>query len=99
MLAFLGSVVIGKVGTPAFSAISLALSLSPIEVITFELGPTQIRSAFSTSLENLAFSERNPYPGWIASAPVCFAASIISFPFRYVSLSLTASSAIFTKGE
>ena len=66
VLAFLGSVVIGKVGTPAFCAISLAFSLSPIEVITLELGPTQIRPALITSLENFAFSERKPYPGCIA---------------------------------
>ena len=63
VLAFFGSVVIGRVGTPAFSAISLAFNLSPIEVITLELGPTQIKPALRTSLENLAFSDRNPYPG------------------------------------
>ena len=28
----------------------------------------------STISANLAFSDRNPYPGWIASAPVMVAA-------------------------
>ena len=64
----------GRVGTPAFSAKSLALSLSPMEVITLDEGPTQSNPAFKTSLENLAFSDKNPYPGWIASAPVSNAA-------------------------
>ena len=72
----------GRVGTPAFSAMSFAFSLSPIEVIILELGPTQIKPALMTSLENCAFSERNPYPGCIASAPVCSAAAIISLPFK-----------------
>ena len=58
--AFLGSVVIGRVGTPAFSANTLALSLSPMDVITLEFGPTQIKPSFNTSLENLAFSDKKP---------------------------------------
>ena len=45
-----------------------------MEVITLDEGPTQSNPAFKTSLENLAFSDKNPYPGWIASAPVSNAA-------------------------
>ena len=61
--ALLGLVVIGRVGTPAFSAKSLAFNLSPIEFITRAEGPTQSNPAFKTARQNLAFSDKNPYPG------------------------------------
>ena len=64
-----------------------------------ELGPTQIRPALITSLENFEFSDKKPYPGCTACAPVLIAASIISLPLRYVSDSLIASSANLTKGD
>lgn len=32
-------------------------------------GPIQIRPASMTAWANSAFSERKPYPGWMASAP------------------------------
>jgi len=38
-------------------------------------GPTNVSPAASTADANAAFSDRNPYPGWIASAPATFAAS------------------------
>ena len=57
---FLGFVVIGRVGTPDFSAKSLAFNLSPIEAITLAEGPTQSNPAFKTALQNLAFSDKNP---------------------------------------
>ena len=51
--------------------------------------------------ENSAFSERNPYPGWIASEFVISAAAIILGILRYDSLEIagpihTASSANLT---
>ena len=75
--ASLGFDVIGRVGTSALIARSFAFNLSPITEITFAEGPIQIIFSFLTFLAKEAFSDRNPYPGWIACAPVFFAASII----------------------
>ena len=41
------------------------------------LGPIQISPASMTACAKSAFSERNPYPGWIAFAPDFAAASRI----------------------
>ena len=38
-------------------------------------GPIQVRPASMTAVAKPAFSERNPYPGWTASAPANRAAS------------------------
>ena len=56
----------GRVGTDAFIASSLALSLSPITEITFGEGPTQTIPSFLTLRANEAFSDKKPYPGCIA---------------------------------
>src|ERR671911_108885 len=45
-------------------------------------GPTQTRSASSTARAKFAFSERKPYPGWTASAPLSFATATIFSMFR-----------------
>ncbi len=37
-------------------------------------GPIQVSPASRTAWANSAFSDRNPYPGWIASAPESAAA-------------------------
>ena len=59
-LASAGFDVIGRVGTSAFIARSLALSLSPITEITFADGPTQTIPSFFTFLANEAFSDKKP---------------------------------------
>jgi hypothetical protein len=46
-------------------------------------GPTKIRPASVTACEKDAFSLKKPYPGWMASAPVFFAASMIFSALRY----------------
>lgn len=42
-----------------------ALVLSPRESMTSGLGPMKTKPASSTFFAKEAFSERNPYPGWI----------------------------------
>ena len=40
-------------------------------------GPTQMMPSFLTFLAKEAFSDKKPYPGWIACAPDFLAALII----------------------
>ena len=54
----------------------LASTLEPIAAIAAGGGPIQVSPASSTACANAAFSDRNPYPGWTASAPAVRAASI-----------------------
>jgi hypothetical protein len=51
-----------------------AATLLPMSFSIWERGPMKRRPSFSTSSANPAFSERKPYPGWMASAPVTSAA-------------------------
>src|SRR5205809_2360852 len=83
-----GSVVPGATGTPAAAMRFRALILSPIALIAAAPGPTQIRPLASVVLAKLAFSERKPYPGWMASAPVALAAARIASALRYDSAGL-----------
>ena len=47
------------------------------------LGPTHTSPASITVLREVGIlAERKPYPGWIASAPVAFAAAMILSPTR-----------------
>ena len=68
----------GTDGTSTRAASRRAFSLSPSASIVPDAGPTKTRPASSTALANAARSARNPYPGWIASAPVSRAASTIA---------------------
>jgi hypothetical protein len=52
--------------------------LSPIIEITRAEGPMNFIPTRSQISANRAFSARNPYPGWIASAPVSSAAEMIA---------------------
>ena len=65
-------------GTPAAAIIFLASIFDPIAVTAATGGPTQIRPSSITAAAKDAFSERNPYPGWMASAPAARAASTSS---------------------
>ncbi len=65
----------GSVGTPAPTAMRLAASLSPIDSMTSGVGPTQAMPASVTARAKPAFSDRNPSPGWTASAPAARAAA------------------------
>ena len=70
---------VGTTGTPAFTAISRAASLRPICSITAAVGPTSRISTASRASAKAARSERNPYPGWTASASTdCAAATTAS---------------------
>jgi hypothetical protein len=53
-----------------------AVVFTPMASMDAAGGPMKVMPAASTARASSAFSERNPYPGWIASAPVFFAASI-----------------------
>ena len=70
----------GNSGTPLASAIARAVCLSPKSRICPGVGPMKAIPASSHLSANSAFSLKNPYPGWIASAPVARAASRISSP-------------------
>ena len=69
----------GSVGTSASCAIFFAVILSPIDSMASDEGPIQIMPSSVTAFANDAFSDKNPYPGCIASEPVLLAASMISF--------------------
>src|SRR6266481_318039 len=58
----------GTVGTPALVMACLALTLSPISLMFSGRGPMKTKPERSTFSAKSAFSERKPYPGWIASA-------------------------------
>jgi hypothetical protein len=72
-----GSAVPGTRGAPALVAMWRAVTLSPRSRMDCGEGPIHVRFASSTAWANSAFSERKPYPGWIASAPDFAAASRI----------------------
>ena len=69
-------------GTLLAMAVALAVALSPIFVIHSGLGPINVILCSSHIEANLAFSDKNPYPGCIASAPVISAAAIILGTFK-----------------
>ena len=73
-------------GTLLAIAVALAVALSPIFIIHSGLGPINAILCISQIFPNLAFSDKNPYPGWIASAPVISAAAMILGIFKYDSV-------------
>lgn len=72
----------GSTGTPAAAISRLASILEPIASTASGGGPIQVSPASRTARANAAFSDRNPYPGWTASAPAARAASMIRSPRR-----------------
>ena len=77
-----GPSVPGSSGRPAFFIARRARALSPIRRITFGSGPMNRMWHASHTSARYADSDRNPYPGWIASAPVISAALMIAGTFR-----------------
>src|SRR6476661_7044150 len=73
----------GTVGTPASAASRRAVALSPIWRIWSPLGPMNVMLDALQVSANSAFSARNPYPGWMASAPVISAAAMMLGIRRY----------------
>ena len=69
-------------GTPAFFMVSLAVDLSPIIVMESEFGPMKFSPWSLQMSTKAAFSERKPYPGWMASAPWLVAAARMLGTFR-----------------
>ena len=67
----------GTTGTPALRIVSFARALSPMAVIISGLGPMNLIPLVVQISAKLAFSARNPYPGWIASALVISAAAMM----------------------
>ena len=71
----------GTIGTPASDIIFLAPVFEPISTICCADGPINTTPAFSHSFTKSAFSDKKPYPGWIA-APVFLAISNIFSGFK-----------------
>ena len=66
-------------------AVSLAVALSPIIFISSGLGPINTILFCAHIFAKDAFSDKNPYPGCIASLFVISAAEIILGIFKYES--------------
>jgi hypothetical protein len=64
----------GRIGTPAFFIARRARALSPSSRMTFGVGPMNLMWQASQTSARYALSDRKPYPGWMASAPVISAA-------------------------
>ena len=77
-----GSLLPGITGTPASIMVFLASDLFPIRWITSAGGPMNRIWHFSHSSANLAFSDKNPKPGWMASAFMATQAVRICSIFR-----------------
>jgi hypothetical protein len=74
---FTGSTVPGRSGRPAFCISSRAVALSPTFSITSGFGPMKVIPSSAQISAKYGSSERKPYPGWIASAPVLSAAPMM----------------------
>jgi hypothetical protein len=61
-------VIEGRVGTPASRIRSFDPIFDPMASMADAGGPTQVRPAPTTALAKSPDSDRNPYPGWTASA-------------------------------
>ena len=72
----------GTQGTPALVIACLAATLSPIVRIASGVGPMKTKPLFSTRSAKSAFSLRNPYPGWMASASVTSAVAMMAGMLR-----------------
>ena len=64
----------GSTGTPTRATIRRASVFCPIVRRTSGGGPTNVRPAVRQASAKRQFSDRNPYPGWTASAPASRAA-------------------------
>src|SRR5215831_18377460 len=73
----------GTSGTRAASIAWRARVFDPINSIACAVGPMNLRPAPAQAWANRAFSERKPYPGWIAWAPLRRATSRIVVTLRY----------------
>ena len=73
----------GTTGTPAAWTVFRASVLEPIVRMAYAEGPISLIFSFSHRSANSGFSARKPYPGWMASAPVLFATSMILSITRY----------------
>ncbi len=72
----------GVTGTPAARAVARAVFLSPIMEMTLALGPMNLILHLSHTSANSSFSERKPYPGWMASTLAISAALMMRLIFR-----------------
>jgi len=64
----------GASGTPCPAASARALCFNPKVRMFSGVGPMNTIPAAAHASANSVFSARKPYPGWIAPAPVSFAA-------------------------
>ena len=68
----------GTVGTPAVAAMARADTLSPSLRSVSGRGPMKTMPCAAQARAKSGDSERKPYPGWMASAPVSAATRSIS---------------------
>src|ERR1700693_3724515 len=73
----------GTQGMPAAFMCLMADTLSPIMRMVSARGPTKMNPLFSTRSAKSAFSDKKPYPGWMATASVTSAALMMAGMFRY----------------
>src|SRR6185436_18480996 len=73
----------GMIGTPTSCIVFRAAALSPMVRICDGVGPMNAMFDAMQVSANSAFSARNPYPGWIASAPAISAAAMMRGILRY----------------
>ena len=73
----------GTIGTSAAATARRAASLLPSSSWVAGDGPIHVSPASSTARAKAALSERKPYPGWTACAPVRLAAAISAETLRY----------------
>jgi hypothetical protein len=73
----------GVTGTPVAIIAWRAETLFPIRRIAAAPGPMKTMPAASQASGRSGFSERNPYPGWIASALLVLTAAMIRSIERY----------------
>ena len=69
-------------GRPSAATVCFAVTLSPMMRRCSGDGPMKAMPCSSTMAAKLAFSDRKPTPGWIASAPVMEAAVNIAGIFK-----------------
>ncbi len=62
--------------------IVLAADFEPIAAIAAGGGPMNVTPASAQAVANCAFSDRKPYPGWMACAPVLRAMARIASALR-----------------
>ena len=79
---YTGSLLPGTTGTPACIMVFLASDLFPMRLMISAEGPIKVMLHCWQSFAKRAFSDKNPNPGWMASAFIATVAERIRSIFR-----------------